>query len=83
VLSGSDFHTRYQWTKPGQAEPHLLYQFCRKCGIRTFGYGGDKFIFVNVAALDVEPDELVGTPIRYVDGRNDRYDRSPEHPEVV
>jgi hypothetical protein len=85
LLAGVDSHTRFQWTKPGLAEPHLLYQFCKKCGVRTFGHGDgdDKFIFVNVAALDVEPDELVGVPIRYVDGRSDHYDRAPEHPEIV
>ena len=74
LTSGGDFQTPYQWVKPGQQEAHLLFQFCKKCGVRTFGHGGDKFSFVNVAALDVEPAELIGTPIRYVDGRNDRYD---------
>jgi hypothetical protein len=77
LLAGAESHTQYRWTKPGQAEPHLRYQFCKTCGIRTFGYGGDRFIFVNVAALDVDPAELAPVPIRYVDGRNDRFDRAP------
>ncbi|HUJ28518.1 MAG TPA: GFA family protein [Myxococcales bacterium] len=83
LLAGGEFQTRYQWKAPGQDEPHLRYQFCKRCGVRTFGYGGDKFIFVNIGALDVDPSELAGVPIRYVDGRNDRYDREPESTAVI
>ena len=35
------------------------------------------FFFVNVGALDVDPAELAPAPIRYLDGRNDRFDRAP------
>ena len=78
VLAGRDSHTQYQWLPPGRTESHLRYQFCKRCGIRTFGYGGDRFIFINIAALQANPDDLASGPLRYLDGRNDRYDRQPE-----
>ena len=52
------------------------------CGIRTPGRGmaeamGGVFYAVPVTLLEVDPDELAAAPIHYVDGRNDRFDRSP------
>jgi hypothetical protein len=39
---------------------------------------GGKFYAVRVSALDeIDVDELVKAPVRYFDGRNDRYDREP------
>ena len=78
LLAGRDSHTQYQWLPPGRTESHLRFQFCKRCGIRTFGYGGDRFIFINIAALQANPDDLASGPLRYVDGRNDRYDQQPE-----
>jgi hypothetical protein len=67
----------------GRSESHLRYQFCKTCGIRTFGHGGDKFRFVNVAALEVDPGELAAAPLRYVDGKNDRYDQPPKDTRLL
>ena len=68
---------------PGRQHSFLHFRFCKTCGIRTSGPGGDEaqsngFCSVSVAALDdVDPEQLAAAPIRYVDGRNDRYDQSP------
>jgi hypothetical protein len=57
--------------------------FCRKCGVRSFGWGespalGGKFYAVRVNCLDgVDIDELVQAPIRYFDGANDNYESPP------
>ena len=89
LLSGAEFQTEYRWVPPGRAEPNLHFQFCKTCGIRTFGRGehglqGEPFCFVNVAALDdVDPVELANAPIRYVDGREGRYDRPPQDTRLM
>jgi hypothetical protein len=84
LVHGPDAQTVYEWIPPGRPRPNLHFQFCKTCGVRTFGRGdhgpgGGPFCFVNVAALDdVEADELAAAPTRLVDGRNDRYDRPPQ-----
>src|SRR5262249_14923938 len=78
LLEGAEAMTQSQWAPPGKT-PTLTYQFCRRCGVRTFGLGGDQFRFVNLAALDDAPvDELAAAPLNIVDGRHDRFDRRPE-----
>jgi len=42
-----------------------------------------KFRFVNVAALEVDPGELAAAPLRYVDGKNDRYDQPPKDTRLL
>ena len=72
-----------QWTPPGNAAPNFEYHFCKNCGIRTPSRGvaealGGVFHAIQVTLLDdVNPDELAGAPIQYVDGRNDQFDRPP------
>jgi hypothetical protein len=89
MLSGEGAHTVYEWTPAGQPRPNLHYQFCKTCGIRTFGRGdhgpgGSPFCFVNVASLDdVDPNELATAPTTIVDGRHDRYDRWPQDTRLV
>lgn len=40
---------------------------------------GGAFYAVQVSLLDdLDPDELAAAPIRYVDGRHDRFDRPPD-----
>ena len=57
--------------------------FCRKCGVRSFGWGespelGGKFYAVRVNCLyGVDIDELVKAPITYYDGAHDKYDSRP------
>ncbi len=88
LIAGADAQTEYQWAPPG-GRSFLHYRFCKTCGIRTFGMGGEEtdaggFWFVNVAALDgVSIDELADAPLRYVDGRNDRYDQPPEDTRLM
>jgi len=79
LLHGADAQTQYEWVPPGKSEAFLHFRFCKVCGIRTFGVGGENaFCFVNIAALDgVDPDELANAPVRYADGKNDRFDAPP------
>jgi hypothetical protein len=78
LLTDASALTDYQWVPPGRTHAFLHFQFCKICGIRGFGRGGDEFCFVNIAALDgVDPDELALAPTNYVDGRNDKYDQVP------
>jgi hypothetical protein len=89
LLAGAQAQTEYTWVAPGRPRPFLHFRFCKTCGIRTFGRGGEEsekgaFCFVNVAALDdVDPDELAAAPVSYVDGRNDRYDQIPKHARLL
>jgi hypothetical protein len=83
LIAGADSQAVYQWTPPGNAAPNLEYHFCKNCGIRTPSRGvaealGGVFHAIQVTLLDdVDPDELAGAPIQYVDGRNDHFDRPP------
>jgi hypothetical protein len=82
LLAGADAQTEYQWLPPGKDRSFLHFRFCKTCGVRTVGVGGDdahgKFCFINVAALDgVDPNELASAPVKYADGRNDRFQQAP------
>jgi hypothetical protein len=35
-----------------------------------------------VPALDLPPERFATIPVRYVNGRDDRYDEAPAHPEA-
>jgi hypothetical protein len=51
--------------------------FCKYCGVKVFNKG--KFIAINLAALDdLSPEEWVKAPIKYFDGRHDKFDRAPD-----
>jgi hypothetical protein len=80
--------SEYRWTPPGQSEAHLTFTFCRICGVRAFARGeleslGGTFHAVHVPALHLSADRLASIPIRYVNGREGRYDQSPDHPEAI
>lgn len=56
--------------------------FCTRCGIHTHSTGASvrmgTFVAVAVACLDdVDAAALAAAPVRYLDGRNDAWDRAP------
>ena len=78
LLSGADALTDYQF---GSKAGHHL--FCKHCGVRSFerGYveqiGGD-YVSIKVMSLDdVDPAELVGSPVRYANGRENAWWNPP------
>jgi hypothetical protein len=80
--------TEYRWVPPGASESHLTFTFCRVCGVRTFARGelaslGGTFHAVSVPTLDLSPERRAAIPIRYVNGRDGRYEEAPPHPEAV
>ena len=82
-LSGADAETEYQWIPPGRPGSNLHFRFCGTCGVRTAGRGehgpqGGPFYFVAVAALAGAAAAQPAASMRYLDGRNDRFDRAPE-----
>ena len=87
LLDGSGV-SEYRWTPPGEPEPHLTFTFCRICGVRTFARGqlaslGGTFHAVSVPTLDLSPAERAAIPVRYVNGRDGRYEEAPEHTEAI
>ena len=87
VLKGDKALSDYQWTSPGNSEPHLHYRFCKTCGVRAFAYGeppkGEAFYAIAIAALDnLDPDEVANS-IRYLDGKHNRYDRAPKDTRLL
>jgi len=89
AIAGTDHLTEYQWTPDGKKEPFLHYRFCKTCGIRTAGYAGlgstdGGFYFVSIASLDnVDRDDLMSMPIRYADGKHNRFDQAPADPQLL
>jgi hypothetical protein len=84
VMTGADAMADYQWTPAGKPHAFLHYRFCKSCGIRTFAQGDDgspsgAFYAVAIASLEgTDPDEVAAS-IKYVDGRHDHYDHTPQN----
>ena len=75
IEAGEDELTLYRWNT--RVARHW---FCRTCGIYTFHRkrAAPDHYGVNVGCLEgLSEEELAGVPITYVDGMNDRWDRSP------
>ncbi len=89
LLAGSDALSEYRWKPPARPEPFLTYTFCKHCGIRIFARGelpqlGGTFHAVPVTTLDdATTNELATSPLSYVDGRHDHFDRPPEDTRVL
>lgn len=83
LLVGEDNMSSYQWTPPGRSAPGLTYCFCKACGVRLYATGdvefmGGRFYALAVATFDnVTTSELAAVPLRFIDNRNDRFDRAP------
>ncbi len=80
--------SEYRWTAPGDREPHLTFTFCRVCGVRTSARGdlpslGGTFHAVSVPALELSLERRAAIPVRYINGRDRRYDEAPAHPEAI
>jgi len=80
--------TEYRWTPAGDSEPHLTFTFCRICGVRAFARGeleslGGTFHAVHVPALELSPEQFAAIPIRYINGRDRRYDEAPPYPHAI
>jgi hypothetical protein len=60
----------------------IHHHFCRHCGVKTFGHAQieelGEFYAVNLACLDDLPaEELAKAPVKFEDGRHDRWDAVP------
>jgi len=76
LLSGAEALAEYRFG--ARRDGH---HFCRQCGINLYSSGvarSGPFVAVTVASLDdVDVQELIDAPVRYIDGRNDEWDRPP------
>jgi hypothetical protein len=78
LLSGQDELVDYQFGSKSGHHP-----FCRRCGVRAFGYGyveaiGGEYRSIRLNCLDdVDDAELAKIPIQYVDGRHDNWTSPP------
>ncbi|HLH12267.1 MAG TPA: GFA family protein [Methylovirgula sp.] len=78
LLAGEDALGDYQF---GSKNIHHL--FCRFCGVPLFERGhvpalGGDFVTIKVACLDdARPAELIGAPVRYLNGRENAWATPP------
>lgn len=74
LLSGEESLSNYQF---GTRNAHHV--FCKHCGVRPFGRGhieeiGGDYVSIRLYTLDnVTPAELVEAPIKYANGRDNRW----------
>lgn len=77
VLKGEDAISVYTFGEGG-----IEHCFCTRCGIRTFGRSTRQSamhpnVAINVATLDLLPEDFMKFDITYIDGWHDRQD-SPD-----
>jgi len=78
LLAGESDLGDYQF---GSKSGHHL--FCKHCGVRPFGRGyveqiGGDYVAIQLCTLDdLSPQELLAAPVRYVNGRDDRWETEP------
>ena len=74
LISGADALSDYQF---GSKAGHHL--FCRTCGVRSFERGfieqiGGDYVSIKVASLDdVTPQELIDSPVKHANGRDNSW----------
>ena len=78
LIAGHDDLADYQF-----GGERIHHHFCRHCGAKTFGHavieGLGEFYAINVACLDdVGPEELAEAPVKFEDGRHDRWEATPD-----
>lgn len=79
LLAGEDALSDYQFAS--KSAHHL---FCKHCGVRPFGRGnipeiGGEYVSIQVATLDnAEPTELIESPLKYFNGRDNNWWSEPE-----
>jgi hypothetical protein len=78
LVTGEDAVSDYRFgTRQGS---HL---FCKTCGVRTFERGhvkeiGGDYVSIKLASLDdVDPKEFIDAPVRYANGRDNRWWEPP------
>ena len=77
LLAGGDDLGDYT---PG---PHAHYLFCKHCGLRPFSKGyveeiGGAFVSINLSCLDdLDLADLVGAPVKHMDGRGNNWWNAP------
>jgi len=78
LLSGAEALNDYQF---GSKSGHHL--FCKHCGVRSFERGhveqiGGDYVSIKVMSLDdVDPAELLASPVRYANGRDNAWWNPP------
>lgn len=85
LLQGEGALADYQASPSEWPAGDVHHFFCRHCGIRPFSEGwlevapfNGRFHAVNIATLDgLGDDELASIPIRYEDGRANRWEAEP------
>lgn len=87
-LVSGEAATQYRWTPPGDSEPHLTFTFCRTCGVRTFAQGnleslGGIFHAIHIPTLDLSEEQRASIPIRYINGRDRRYEEAPANTHAL
>jgi hypothetical protein len=78
LIEGSEAFSDYQF-----GGHNIHHQFCKTCGVKTFGRGQHEsigpFYAVNVLCLDdATVKEIAAAPIRYEDGRNNNWNETPK-----
>ena len=79
LISGADNLSDYQFsTMSGH------HRFCKTCGVASFGDGyieqiGGAYYSISLACLDdLDPTELAEVPVKYADGRNNKWWETPK-----
>ena len=83
LLQGEEMLSTHEWVPPGRSESGLTYKFCSRCGVRMYATGeleqlGGRFFAVHVPTLDdVDREQLVAAPLRFIDNAHDRMNAAP------